>query len=281
MSAHTAIGQRNQKKIAFNRSGKKNDIFLSKQWWMGLKAGPNLSAVTVVSPYSVVSPTDYDITELAKQYESYNSAGTQVTFEAAFYLRGFSVSAQPMYRSNRFVYGNQYHWSDPGADGNRLDLKYNQEQRVAYLDLPLLVRYELPVSSFMPYVQAGFYSSILLDATKRVEVSGVDYASGGANSFQSEPIIVGATDLFARYHWGLTGGAGIYYPLGNVRLNLEVMYRHGMSNIASAEHRYGSDRLSGVGDSLDDMTLQSISLSIGCLFPLRFLGSGFRSMTDN
>jgi hypothetical protein len=58
------------------------------------------------------------------------------------------------------------------------------------------------------------------------------------------------------------------------------MYRYGLSNIASTQNRFGSDRLSGVGDTLDDMRLSSIAITAGCLFPLRFLGKNFRS-TDN
>jgi hypothetical protein len=276
----TAYCQRNQKKNVFNQSGRKNDSFLSKQWWLGLKVGPNLSNVAVETPYSVVSPTDYNVADVAKQYERFKSAGIQVTFEATFYLKGFSITAQPTYRMNRFAYENDFEWSDAEKPENRLELNYRQEQNVAYLDWPLLAKYEFPSASFKPYLQLGIYSSMLLDATKRVDVSGVDHASGGTNNFQNEPIIIGATDLFARYHWGFTGGAGLYYPIGNIRLNLDLMYRYGMSNIASTEHRYGSDRLSGVGDSLDDMNLRSLSLSVGCLFPLRFLGSGFKSMTD-
>jgi hypothetical protein len=52
----------------------------------------------------------------------------------------------------------------------------------------------------------------------------------------------------------------------------------GMSNISSTDNRYGSDRLSGVGDAMDDLTLDNISVSLGCLFPLRFLSSGFKSL---
>ena len=78
------------------------------------------------------------------------------------------------------------------------------------------------------------------------------------------------------------GGAGVNYNLGNnVRLNLDVMYRYGMSNIVSTKNRYDSDRLSGVGDVMDDLTLDNLSISLGCLFPLRFLSSGFKTLDLN
>ena len=142
------------------------------------------------------------------------------------------------------------------------------------------MKYDFPVSAVILYVQGGCYSSILLDATKSAEISGVDYASGGVNTFRNEPITIGAKDLFAKNHWGLMAGSGLYYNLGNVRLNLDIAYQIGMSNISSTRNRYGSDRLSGVGDSLDDIKLNSLALSVGCLFPLRFLGSGFKSMVE-
>lgn len=106
----------------------------------------------------------------------------------------------------------------------------------------------------------------------------MDYASGGTNQFAYEPIIVGAKDLFAKNNWGMIGGAGVNYNLGNVRLNFDVMYRYGMTNITSTKNRNSNDRLAGVGDAMDDMTLNNISVSIGCLFPMRFLSSGFTSL---
>lgn len=279
LAGATVFGQRNGRN-GFNRPTRTADIFLQKQWWLGFKAGPNLSKPIVEKSYHVVSPTNYDEAEIAKQYESFRSLGSQVTFELTFYFRRLSLSFQPTYRTNVFVYENDYEWRDPEESGNRLSLNYSQRQKIAWLDWPIVAKYEFQAGKFKPYAQAGVCSSLLLDATKSVTVSGVDYASGGAHRFENEPLIVGAKDLFAKYHWGIVAGAGIYYPLGNVRLNLDVAYRVGMSNIASSENRYGSDRLSGVGDSLDDLSLDNLSISAGCLFPLRFLGSGFKSMID-
>jgi hypothetical protein len=56
------------------------------------------------------------------------------------------------------------------------------------------------------------------------------------------------------------------------------MYKYGMSNISSTENRYESDRLAGVGDALDDITLDNLSVSLGVLFPLRFLSNSFKSL---
>lgn len=276
------VAQRNQRKASFfNKANKQANQFLQKQWWLGFKAGPNLSKAMVDKNYHIVSPINYYVQQISKEYEDFSSVGSQFTFELAFYFRGISVSFEPSYRTNRFRYTNKYEWNDSERPENRLVLDYSQEQKIAYVDWPLLGRYEFNGGKIRPYVQVGIYSSWLLDATKSVSVSGIDYASGGTNEFENEPVIVGASDLFAKYHWGIVGGGGVFYSLGNVRINVDLTYKRGMSNIASTENRYASDRLSGVGDSLDDMTLDNIVLSVGCLFPLRFLGSGFKSMVDN
>ncbi len=280
MATSPLFGQRGARKAGFNQSGKSLNTFLHKQWWLGFKAGPNLSKPTVERPYYVISPTNYDEARNAKQYENFKSLGSQVTFEVTFYFRNLSVSFQPTYRTSVFAYANDYEWIDSEEPGNYLSLHYNQRQKVASLDWPLIAKYEFQTGKVIPYVQLGVYSSMLLDATKEVSIRGTDRASGGEHEFEAEPVIIGATDLFAKYHWGAIAGAGLYYPLGNVRLTLDLSYRIGMSNIASTANRYGSDRLSGVGDSLDDIKLDNLMVSVGCLFPLRFLGSGFKSMID-
>jgi hypothetical protein len=263
----------------FNKN-KEKEVFLKKQWFLGFKAGANYSGVDVLKEYSVLSPSNYDISETRKRYDAYQDLGAHATIEATFYFTGLSLSFQPTYRQNTFSYSNSYAWIDSENPNNILELNYYQQQNLDYFDFPVLAKYEKMFNKFSPYVQAGIYSSIRLNATKSVDVHGTDYASGGKNQFKDETIIVGAKDLYAKNHWGLLGGVGLYYNLGNVRLNLDIQYRKGMSNITSTKNRYSNNQLSGVGDTLDDMRLNSVLISAGSIFPLRFLSRNFRS-TDN
>jgi hypothetical protein len=275
----SAQSQKPPKLPKFNKNKEKN-VFLKKQWFLGFKAGVNLSGAEMLKAYAAISPANYELNDIKKQYRNYKNLGTQATLEATFYFTGLSLSLQPTYRHSRFAYENFYTWHDIEDPNNRLELHYYQQQNIDYFDLPVIAKYEMMFNKFSPYIQGGLYSSFLINATKSVDVSGIDYASGGTNEFRNEIIIVGASDLFARKHWGLIGGVGLYYNQGNVRFNLDIMYKHGMSNITSTKNRFGSDRLSGVGDAMDDMQLSSVSIAAGCLFPLRFLGRNFRS-TDN
>lgn len=273
--------EKKRKPSAYNKQkqAQEDEKFLEKQWWLGFKAGANLSKANVEKSYSIISPTNYDASSIGKKYDSYNLVGSQATIEVSFYFKRFLLSFQPTYQHSRFSYSNSFEWSSSDEAANHVQLTFEQEQKLDHAILPLIIKYDIYGNKLRPYVQIGAYSAILLNATKSVTTTGIDNAAGGENEFATETINVGATDLFAKYHWGLMGGVGLNYNLGNnVRLNFDVMYKLGMSNISSTDNRYGSDRLSGVGDSMDDLTLDNISVSLGCLFPMRFLSSGFKTL---
>ncbi len=251
--------------------------FLEKQFWLGFKAGVNLSDPLPQARYSVIMPSNYDQSLTNKKYESFNKIGSHATLEVTFYFKGISISAQPTYRTSRFAYSNEYTWTNPETPGERLNLIFDQEQKLDYADLPLLLKYEFTQNKLRPYLQAGVYYSILINAQKSVTVSGTDNASGGTNTFRNEPVVVGAKDLFTN-NWGLMGGAGLNYNLGNVRVVLDVSYHMGMSNIANVNNRYSNDRLSGIGDAQDDLKTNHLMFSVGCLFPMRFLSNDFKSL---
>jgi outer membrane protein W len=280
----TAEGQeKKQKKPASpaykEKKAREDAKFLNKQWWLGLKGGANLSKVSVEKSYSAIAPTNYDYSDIAKQYTNFDLIGSQVTLEATFYFKGFSFSFQPTYQHTRFVYTTSYAWTSTLEATNHVELNFEQEQKIDHAIVPLIVKYDITGNKIRPYVQVGVYAAVLLNATKTVSVKGIDNAAGGVNEFTDESIIIGAKVVFAHNHWGLMGGAGLNYNLGNnVRLNVDVIYRYGMSNIVSTQNRYGSDRLSGIGDVMDDLTLDNLAISVGCLFPLRFLSSGFKTL---
>ena len=284
LAANGALAQSSKKKkspAAYNKQNKENEKFLEKQWWLGIRGGVTLTKVDPTTTFSILSPTNYDASESGKKYDNFSLVGSHVTMEATFYFKQFTFSLQPTFQHSRFAYTNQYRWTD-GVEGgnNNVELNYKQEQKVDHLIIPLVVKYEfMATTRLRPYLQIGIFQAFRIGATKEVTVSGIDQASGGQNQFEDEPITVGARDLFAKKYWGVLGGAGLYYNLGNnVRLNFDVQYKHGMSNIVSAENRYSNDRLAGVGDAMDDLDMDNINISMGCLFPLRFLESGFKSL---
>ncbi len=250
--------------------------FLDKQFWLGFKAGVNLSQPDVMARYSVLAPTNYAPAQTDKSYKSFSMMGSQATLEFTFSFKGISISAQPTYRSSQFEYSNEFKWTGNSAT-QQLNLLFKQQQKLDYADLPLLVKYEFAGGNLRPHIQLGIYYSILVNANKSVTVSGSDNASGGTNTFENEPVVVGAKDLFTN-NWGLSGGAGLNYNVGNVRIVFDALYYKGMSNIANVNNRFSNDRLSGIGDAQDDLKTNHLVFQIGCLFPLRFLSNEFKSL---
>lgn len=252
--------------------------FLDKQWWIGLKIGPNLTKASPETRYTVLTPTNYALPLTDKEYDGFKKWGSQATLEVTFNYKGIGLSFQPTYRLSRFTYTNAFDWDNPGNAAEVLRLRYAHELKTDYADLPLIVKYDIAGNTLRPYIQAGVFYSLLVNANKTVEISGTDTASGGTNELSTAPVIVGAKDLFHKSYWGLMAGAGLHYNLGNVRLVFDASYRIGMSNVTDTQNRFGNDRLSGIGDALDDMKTDNIVISIGCLFPMRFLSTNFKSI---
>lgn len=274
------LAQSNKKKQpAFNKrkQEKAQSKFLEKQWWLGIKAGPTLSGVEETKVYDVIQPIDYDGTINKKTYSNFKDLGTQVSLEAGFYFKGFTFTFQPAFHKNNFQYSNQYLWGSTTVPTNQLQLNYSHTIKLDYLVLPFDIRYEFTRTKLRPYIHAGVYSTLLIQGVKEISISGTDQASGGVNPFKDQPLELGATNLFSKNNWGIQGGLGACYTVGNVRFILDLNYMYGMSNITSANNRYSNDSLAGVGDVLNDFKLSSLNASVGCLFPLRFLENSFKS----
>jgi hypothetical protein len=276
-----AIGTQAQGKkraATFNANKQKANAnqFIEQQWWLGFKAGINVAQADPLKRYTILTPTNYSSSLVEKKYDAFKEIGIQTTVEISYYYKGFYFSTQPSYISSTFTYSNQLHWLNAANSNEQLTQTYKQTQKVEYADLPFIIKYDITGSKLRPFVQVGIFYSLLLNAVKTVEVSSVDQATGGTNTINSEPLIVGAKDLFSSY-WGLMGGIGASYQLGNVRLVLDASYRQSMSNIANPQNRFINDRLSGIGDAQDDLNLKNITISAGVLFPMRYLSSSFKS----
>src|SRR5882757_8047439 len=173
----------------------KQDIFLQKQWWLGFKAGVNLSEAVPVQRYTVLTPTNYPGTQADKAYDGFKKTGSQAALEITFQYKNFSFSTQPAYRQSRFTYTNHFQWISTNDANASLDQQYDFEQKVNYADLPLIIKYEIGSNTLRPYVQVGIFYSLLIDARQTVRISGTDKASGGTKPYSSEPVIVGTKDL--------------------------------------------------------------------------------------
>jgi hypothetical protein len=247
-----------------------NDAFLKKQWWIGVRGGLNISMATPGTRFSTTaSTTDPTTTEYQKQYENFSVPGGQGGLEFMFSFYRFSISFQPSFQRQSFIYNNSHSWSDAG--GNNLKERVQSLQKLDYFEFPLLLKYQPFNTKLKPFIQAGAYYGLLDNAYKSTKIYLTDVPSGSNSEYLSNQINIGDNSLFITSSWGLIGGIGAYYPVGNIRLVMDVSFRFGMNNITSAANRYSNGLLSGPGDIMDNIKLRNLSLSFGVLFPLKFL----------
>jgi len=254
-----------------------NERFLQTQWWLGFSAGVNSSVANPDQRFSGFSPLNYDPGVTEKKYEDFGHFSGHAGLLITFYHKGFSFSFQPNYRRQTFGYSNSYEWVDSNDSENSLLLNYDQQQLLDYIEFPVFIKYDLTQTKLRPYVQLGAYYATLVNAQKSVEISGTDFASGNAGPFETQNLILGADDIFIKSSTGVAGGIGASYDFWNIRILLDIVYRMGLNNIANAENRYSENQLASIGDAMDDVTLDNVSISLGCVFPLRFISDNYRS----
>lgn len=269
----TALAQGKAKKRKPAIKNSSSDI---NQWWIGVRGGVNLSSATASKSYSVFTYTS-GITEGTnkKQYESFSLPGLQFGFTVSYeFIRGLSANLLPSYTSNRFAYNNAFQWTDTQDPSKRVTTAYHFETRLQYIEIPLSIKYELTSGRFKPYVQAGGYYGLLTDAIKKVTTSGIDKASGADTEINVSELSVGIEDRTQKNNFGVLGGAGFTYNVGNARLGLEVNYFYGLQNLDQGGMKFTDNQLiSGTYDVPDDYALNNINISMQVIIPLKFITS--------
>lgn len=248
--------------------------FEKSQYWLGLKAGISLSQATPIERFTVFEPIDGNYDGYKKEYETFNRIGTQYQFSFLYAYRRFSIYACPGYKSVKYSYKNKYTWQDVDNPSARVELNHLQIQTIEYATLPVTLKFEFLNTKLRPYLHGGGYVAYRFNGRKTLEVSGTDNASGGAGSFENQPIVVGSSSLYNTWWYGLMGGIGANYDWYNVRIFLEANYIYGINNVTNKATRYKENALSGSGDVLDDVLLSNLEFNLGMVFPMRFLNKG-------
>ncbi|NJN28712.1 MAG: PorT family protein [Cyclobacteriaceae bacterium] len=248
----------------------------SSQWWIGVRGGMNVSSATARQSYSVFSYTraaDQGFDE--KKYQAFTLPGLQFGFSVSYeFLTGLSANILPAYASYRFAYDNSFRWYDSSNPQINVATSYHVESRLQYIELPFTIKYELMRSKFKPYIQGGAYYGFLTDGLKKVTTTSIDQASGSDTEINETKLSVGIKDRTKKANYGLIGGAGFTYNIGNARLGLEVNYRYGLQNPDNGGMKYIDNQLvSGVYDIPDDYQLNHLELSLQVIIPLKFITS--------
>ncbi len=248
----------------------------SSQWWVGIKAGTNLSDPNASGNFWIFSFTDTPSPGNAeKTYNQLSDPGYQFGFLVGFeFLRGLSANLEPVYSTYRYSYSVSYDYSSEEDPTKSVALAFNHTNQLQYIELPLTFKYELMQGKTKPFVKGGAYITTLLNATKKVEEEITDNATGGNTIYEKNEYAGEITNFYQKSNWGLQLGIGVTQNLGNARFGLEVNYKSGMKNISNSNSRFRDNQfLSGVFDAQDDIKLKAVEISLSVVMPLKFITS--------
>jgi Outer membrane protein beta-barrel domain len=250
---------------------------LSTQWYLGFFAGMNLSSTNPTTAYFGYAPLNYDAVAIEKSYNGFSQLGGQGGLVFMFYTNGFTVGLKPGIHSYTVEHSTNAKWVETSNPDNALTIRYDNATRFNYLEFPLTIQYDLMREKIRPYVGIGGYYSLLLDATRRIDRSGTDAASGSSGRFTNQPKTIGVKDLYLKSSVGLIGFIGVSYDPGNIRISFDIGYKYGLNNITNTDYRYLNNELAAIGEATDDLQMQNLYLNLGFLFPLKFISKDFNS----
>ena len=242
---------------------------------IGIKGGANFTQPSVSNQFSAfqyAQTPEEDLTE--KSYASVfnNTPGTQFGIVASFEFNSvLGLSFEPSYAQYRFGYENQYKWESSEVLEEMLEIAYDHQHKINYVELPLFVKFSAGSGKIAPYVQAGGFINIMHNAFKSTSSELLDEAGGSMEELTGDNNDVGIDHLLNKYYYGLAGSAGVAFNLAYVRIGLDFSYRKGFSNITDENARYTDVRSSNISfDVLDDIQLNNMQFSLVLHFPVNF-----------
>lgn len=137
--------------------------------------------------------------------------------------------------------------------------------KLTYLNVPILLNYTFfPHKNLRLFVQGGAFAGKLLYSVS-------DFTSTYNTEIPNELKNLNTISSRNDYQFGLIGGLGARYELGQGNLFAKVNYNHSFTNISKSETRYKYPELSNTFYYADDdVLLRSVSISVGYAFYMNY-----------
>lgn len=139
-------------------------------------------------------------------------------------------------------------------------------EKLTYLDLPCLFRYSFsPMKRLRYYVQGGAFAGYLL-------YSGNDFSTTYAPANQTNELKnLNSDSRRNNLNYGLAGGLGLSYKMGQGHVFIQANYFYSMSNITQTDTRYKyNDLLYTYFYADDDIFLHNLAISVGYSFFMNY-----------
>jgi opacity protein-like surface antigen len=239
-------------KMMLNKKSAQPDLRL------GIRAGTNMPLLNLARSYS-----DYNAEE--SYYSLDSKFGYQFGIAAEKTLtRKISLEAGAGFTQILFQYNTR----------NRTEGPNQYDQSIAYLEIPVLVKYSFNTgSAFQPYLQGGACGKFSLNEIDKSEAYGKSWYTKATDS---ENIL--ATFLTDIENIGLVLGGGVGYNLKSSSIRLDLRYIH---NFKSSSRESKFDNISGYDDipsteefsytnDINLINLKDVQISLGYFYNLKY-----------
>ena len=152
------------------------------------------------------------------------------TFGAGIFMDYFFMSS--LAAQINLLYNNKGVKFEGSDDFGGITSSYKYEEKLAYLSIPVLLRYGFPTGgSVMPYVMAGPELGILMSAKAKSEssYSGILTLQEGVQQDETSSDEQDIKDQLKSTELALNFGAGVEVPLSSIVLLLDVRYGLGLT----------------------------------------------------
>ena len=268
LSISQAMGQVNR------RAG---NPFMRSQWYLGFFGGVNFTKSTPDQIFTVLSQLQSQQTGTVKEHSGYTQMGAQAGLVFQYSSNGFNIAIKPGIHSVNIQHTSASQWIDSSNPDNFVEVMYTHDTRLNYFEFPLSFHYDILKGNIRPYVGLGAYYGILINASRTIGRSGSDTASGGQGSFTDQPSTIGVKEQYISSSVGIFGHLGASYDPGNIRLFVDMGYKHGLNNITNTANRYNNNELASIGEAMDDIRLENIYVNLGVVFPLKFISKNYNA----
>lgn len=246
------------------------------QWWVGIKGGATLAKANPTGEaQSIFSYTSGVADNQGTTFNSFSKPGLMLGAVISYeFIDNFSLLFAPAITTNIYKYESNYTWNSSESPEVGVFINNKFTTKLQYIEFPLLFRYEIGSNNTKPFLQLGGYYGLLTNATKEVETTNIDRASGADTQINSGKSSSGAKSNFLKSNLGMTFGGGVSTFLGNSRLVFEANYNLGMTNIVDEKARYEDSFLStGAYDINQNLKLDQLQFSIAIFIPMKFITS--------
>jgi hypothetical protein len=242
------------------------------KWWMGAKAGVNFTRPEVSNPLSILENLNSSSNNNSKEYNSiFKNAGPSLGVILTYSVTPrIAISVQPGYTGYQIGYSTKYQWKDTLANNYTIANTFNN--KLHYVELPLLLKYEYSFGKLQPYLQIGAYYGFLLNGKIHAK---------SEEQFKNSTIDVtlstryqdfNANELFIKSLFGIIGGGGVSFDVNFFRIALDCNYRYGFNNVTNRKNRLEEQSMiNGFYNVIDDIKLQNIEFTLHCTTPLDYL----------